>query len=382
MLSKKKLGRPTCCEIDLDALAFNLRSVREFIDPDIKIMAMVKADAYGHGAIECSRRLEKEHIDWLGVAMPEEGTELRKAGISKPILCLGGFWPGQEDLIITQNLTPVICQPEAAETLNLAAMNRRTAAPIHVKIDTGMGRVGVRHDEVDALIEKLGKLDKLRVEGLMTHFASADDPAQNEFTNLQIQRFYDVVTKFRVAGYDPECIDLANSAGTIAHPGSLGNMVRLGGVLYGLESDVLPHGVPKPQLHPVMSLYSTVVQLKRVPAGETLGYARTYKTSRDSVIATIPIGYEDGYCRMLSNRANVIIQGQLAPVVGRISMDWTIVDVTDVPGIQIGETVTLIGHAGESTITAEGLAEMCGTISYEITCGINRRVAKVYKGAS
>jgi alanine racemase len=345
-------------------------------------MAMVKADAYGHGAVECSRRLEKEHIDWLGVAMPEEGAQLRKAGISKPILCLGGFWPGQEDLIITQNLTPVVCQPEAAEALNLAATNRRTAAPIHVKIDTGMGRVGARHDEVDVLIEKLKVLNNLRVEGLMTHFASADDPEQDEFTALQIERFYDAVSKFRAAGFDPECIDLANSAGTIAHPDSRGNMVRLGGVLYGLETDVLPHDVPKPKLRPVMSLYSTVAQLKRVPAGETLGYGRTFKTSRDSIIATIPVGYEDGYCRMLSNRSNVIVKGQLVPVVGRISMDWTIVDVTDIPGIEIGETVTLIGRAGEIAITAESLAGLCDTISYEITCGINQRVAKVYKDSS
>ena len=157
---------------------------------------MVKADAYGHGAIECSRRLEYEGIDWLGVAMPEEGAELRKAGVSKPILCLGGFWPGQETLVITQNLTPVVYQIEAAGRLDQAAASRRMAAPIHVKIDTGMGRVGVRYDEVDPLIEKLAQLKHLRVEGLMTHFAVADDLGQNEFTDLQIERFYDVAAKF------------------------------------------------------------------------------------------------------------------------------------------------------------------------------------------
>jgi alanine racemase len=378
----KKPGRPTWCEIDLDALAFNLHSVRKFIEPGIKVMAMVKADAYGHGAIECSRRLEVEGIDWLGVAMPEEGAELRKSGVSKPILCLGGFWAGQETLMITQNLTPVVYQIESAEMLNRAASSRRTAAPIHVKIDTGMGRVGIRYDEVDALIEKLAQLRNLRVEGLMTHFAAADDIAQNEFTDLQIERFYDVVAKFRAKGFDPECVDLANSPGAVAHPKSLGNMVRLGGILYGLAGDVFPAGVPLPELQPVMSLRSKITHIKKVPAGETLGYGRTFKTSRESIIATIPVGYEDGYRRMLSNRSHVIINGRSAPVVGRVSMDWTIIDVTDIPESKIGDVVTLIGRDGDLKLTAEGLAGLCSTISYEITCGINRRVTKVFKGSA
>jgi alanine racemase len=216
----------------------------------------------------------------------------------------------------------------------------------------------------------------------MTHFAAADDLSQKEFTDLQIERFYDAVAKFRASGFDPECIDLANSPGAVAHPASLGNMVRLGGVLYGLGDDVLPKEAPKPELLPVMSLYSKIAHLKSVPPGETLGYGRTFKTTRDSLIATIPVGYEDGYRRVLSNRSSVIVRGRMAPVVGRISMDWTIVDVTDIPEAAFGDTVTLIGRDGEAAITAENLATLCSTISYEITCGINRRVAKFYKGSA
>lgn len=374
-------SRPTIAKIDLDNLAFNLSSVREFIGDEAKYMAVVKADAYGHGAAECSRRLEAEGIDWLGVALPEEGVELRNNGIKAPILCLGSFWQGQEPVILDRDLTPVIYQLASAAALNAAAGERNATADIHVKIDTGMGRLGVRWDEVREFAAELKKFSSLRVDGLMTHFASADDLAANDFTDLQISRFYDAVAIFEQAGSSPTYLDLANSPGAIAHPNSRGNMVRLGGILYGLGDDILPKNIEKPDLNPVLSLRSRVSNLKKVPKGESLGYGRTFTTGRDSLIAAVPIGYHDGYPRQLSNRSRVIVNGVYAPVVGTISMDWTLVDVSDVKNVQIGDEVILIGGSGSCRVTAEDLAGILGTISYEITCGISRRVPKIFHGS-
>lgn len=370
--------RPTWAEVSLDNLAFNLHSVKNFIGPDVKYMAVVKADAYGHGSVECAKRLEAEGVDWFGVALPEEGVELRQAGIRKLILCLGGFWEGQETLALNYNLTPVVFQIDKARILNAAAERRGTAVSIHVKVDTGMGRVGVRYDAVSRFAEDLATLEHLRLEGVMTHFAAADDLKQNDFTDLQIRRFEAAVETFRSYGFNPAYCDLANSPGAVAHPAARGNMVRLGGVLYGLGGDVLPKEIDKPELRAVMSLHSRIAHLKPVPAGESIGYGRTFTTARDSVIATIPIGYQDGYTRSLSNSGRVIVRGAFVPVVGRISMDWITLDVTEIEGVEIGDEVTLIGEQGGARISAEDLAELTGTISYEITCGIDRRVPRVY----
>lgn len=344
-------------------------------------MAVVKADGYGHGAVECARRLEKEGIDWFGVALPEEGIKLRQNGISKPILCLGSFWEGQENLLIDYNLTPVVFQHEKAHLFNQTAFSRGTIADIHIKIDTGMGRVGIRFDEVSEFADKLKFFKNLRIAGLMTHFANADNLQDLEFTNLQIQRFSDAVAIFRNKGFHPVYLDMANSPGAIAHPLSRGNLVRLGGVLYGLCGDVLPKEIELPELKPVMSLTTRIAFLKKVPKGETLGYGRTYQTKRDSLIATIPLGYHDGLRRALSNRGMVIVHGKFAPIVGRVSMDWTILDVTDIENVKVGDEVIIIGEQNGVRITAEDLARQAETISYEITCGISQRVRRKYVGS-
>ncbi len=370
--------RPTWAEINLDNLAFNFRSVKAFIGSDTKYMAVVKADGYGHGAVECAKRLEAEGVDWFGVALPEEGVELRKAGIRKLILCLGGFWDGQETVSLNYGLTPVIFHLEQAAILNEAAASRGTVVSIHVKIDTGMGRVGVRFDGVSEFAETLRSLPHLRVEGLMTHFAAADDLEQTDFTNLQIERFNTAVAIFREKGFSPAYLDLANSPGAVAHPESRSNLVRLGGILYGLGGDVLPSGIEIPELKSVMSLHTRIAHLKLVPAGETIGYGRTFTTNADSLIATIPIGYQDGYSRALSNAGRAIVHDKFAPVVGRISMDWTTLDVTGVNGVRVGDEVTLIGEKMGLRIASEDLARTIGTISYEITCGIDRRVPRVF----
>ncbi len=371
-------GRPTKATIDLDALSFNLRSVRSFIGHDVKVMAVVKADGYGHGAVECARRLSREGVDWFAVALPEEGLELRQAGICEPILCLGSFWSGQESLIIEHRLTPVIFELEKAELLNAEALRRGKSVDIHVKIDTGMGRVGVRYDNVSEFVSRLTEWSSLNVDGLMTHFAVADD-LNSDFTEQQIERFDISVEAFRKSGYDPTYIDLANSPGAIAHPDSRRNLVRLGGLLYGLGGDVLPGGIEKPELLPVMSITSEIALIKSVPAGESIGYGRTFFTERDSLIASVPIGYHDGFARNLSNRASVIVNGQVVQVVGRVSMDWITLDITDIKGCKVGTPVTIIGSDQTISIKAEDLARILSTISYEITCGISKRVRRIFK---
>jgi alanine racemase len=367
--------RPTAAFIDLDALAFNFRSTKKFIGSDVSYMAVVKADAYGHGAVACARRLELEDIDWIGVAIPEEGVGLRQAGIKCPILCLGSFWTGQEELLVKCNLTPVVYDYAAAELFERYAAQHGLTVDIHVKIDTGMGRVGVRHTDAAEFAGQLSKLENLRVTGLLTHFASAENPNETEFTNLQIERFNRACDEFRIAGHSPEWIDLANSPGAIAHPDSRGNMVRLGGALYGLLDDILPPGTEGPELKPVLSLRSRIAGIKQVPAGESLGYGRTFTTIRESLIALVPIGYADGYPRALSNRGKVSVKGIIVRVVGRISMDWTLIDVTDVKGVAVGDEAVLIGVE----IRAADLAMETGTIAYEITCGISSRVPRIYE---
>ena len=373
--------RPTWAEIDLDNLAFNFQSVKNFVGSNIKYMAVVKADAYGHGAVECAKRLEKEGVDWFGVALPKEGIQLRNAGIRKRILCLGGFWKGQETELFDYNITPVIYRVEQAELFDRAAKKRGSTVEIHIKVDTGMNRIGVRFDEVERFAEYLKKFSNLHVEGVMTHFASADNLDETEFTDLQKKRFDDALVVFERAGFHPVYKDLANSAGSIVHPNSKGNMVRLGGVLWGFKEDVLPQGIKTPILKPVLSLHTKIASLKTVPAGETLGYGRTFKTEKEMRIATIPIGYQDGFRRDLSNKGSVIVNGEYASVVGRVSMDWTILDVSHIEGVAVDDRVVLIGEDSGKHITAEDVARTANTISYEITCGINRRVTKSFSGS-
>jgi len=370
--------RPTIAKIDLDALAHNFRETRRFVGEDLQYMAVVKADAYGHGAVECARRLEAEGIDWFGVAIIEEGVELREAGITKPILCLGSFWPGQADTVLSYQLTPVVFELDVAAALSAAV--GEGSYDIHIKVDTGMGRVGVRWPDVGEFAEGLKAYPNLNVTGLMTHLASADDPAQDDFTRKQIDRFKQACETFREAGFDPQICDIANSPGSIRCRDSRVDLVRLGGALYGLLDDIVPPEDEQPMLKPVLSLVSRIAHVKRVPAGDGLGYDQTFHTQRDSLIAMVPMGYADGYPRGESNRQEAIVNGQPVPVVGRISMDWTLLDVTDLPRCRKGDEVTFIGRAGDHQITAADLASKIDTIGYEITCGISPRVPRVYMG--
>jgi alanine racemase len=373
--------RPTWAEIDLNNLATNFNQVRERVGSTAKVMAVVKANAYGHGSIQCARRLVKEGAEWFGVAIPEEGIELRSAGIGQPILVLGGFWDGQASACIQQRLTPVVYRLDMLEAMDQAARDAKLVADVHVKIDTGMGRLGVRFDELSDFISSAKQFQNVRIDGLMTHFAAADDVACQPLTTEQINRFHDGVAMFRDQGISPTHLHLANSAGIYAHKESWGNMVRPGGVLYGLWRDILPMSISDAGLHQVMSLHTRISLLKWVPEGETIGYGCTFEASRKSLIAALPVGYHDGYMRGLSNRANVIIRGNYAPVVGRVSMDLTLIDVTNIPDVALNDRVTLIGRDGSNhdhSISAEDLARVAGTLSYEVTCGIGQRVPRVY----
>ncbi len=339
-------------------------------------MAVVKANAYGHGAVECALALEPT-ADWFGVALIEEGIELREAGITRPILCLGGFWHGQAEAVVRHDLTPVLFRLDAAEELNAQAVQANRSVNYHLKVDTGMGRLGVPFAELPEFVCALQRFTNLKLDGLMTHFAEAEAPA-HAFTDLQIERFHESLRIVCEAGFAPTWKHLANSAGIHAQPQGWGNLARAGAAMYGFTRDVI---APVPEafaVKPVMSLHSRIVHLKTVPAGTSLGYGRTFTTTRDSHIATIPIGYADGFQRAHSNHGGVIVRDHLAPIVGRISMDLTILDVTEVAAVELGDEVILLGEQNGLRISAEDLAEQIGTISYEIACSISARVPRVY----
>jgi alanine racemase len=373
--------RPTWAEIHLDNLAANFRTIKGKVSPVARVMAVVKANAYGHGAVECARRLVDEGADWFGVALPEEGVALRVAGISKPILCLAGFWGDQAALCLEQQLTPVVYRLDLIEALDRAARDAGVVKDVHLKVDTGMGRLGVRYDHFGEFVSALGQFRNIRVDGLLTHFAAADDGTCEPLTQDQIRRFDEAVKVLSDGGFRPTHLHMANSAAIFSHRESWGNLVRPGGVIYGLWRDVLPLNTQDPGLKPVMSLHSRISLLKWVEPGETIGYGCTFEASRKSLIGTLPIGYHDGYLRGLSNRANVIVRGTYAPVVGRVSMDLTLIDVTNVAGVEVDDKVTLLGMDRDTpgpVITSEDLARIAGTLSYEVTCGISERVRRLY----
>lgn len=344
----------------------------------VAIMPAVKADAYGHGAIECARALQAAGAEWFGVSLPEEGLKLRNAGITTRVLLLGGFWEGQEGSIIAHHLTPAIFRLDILDRLNRAARAASLVVEYHLKVDTGMGRLGVPHADLGAFLDAAARFESVRLDGVMTHLASADCRDKDEFTVQQMTLFETAVELVRLRGHRPSWIHEANSAGAHAYPGSRGNLVRLGGVLYGLWRDVTDRSVEPLDWRPVMSLRTRIELLKTVPAGAPLGYGGTFVTSREGRIATLPIGYEDGLRRALSNQGHVILREQLAPIVGRVSMDLTLVDVTDVKGASVGDEAVIIGGQGSIRITAEQLAAQIGTLSYEVTCGISDRVPRVY----
>jgi len=366
--------RPTWATIDLDALARNLAAIRRRVESR-PILAVVKADAYGHGAVGVARALVAEGTEWLGVAIPEEGVELRRAGIRAPILVLGGFAPPQAELVLQHDLVPALFRPDQVEALSLAAGRRGAHATAHLKVDTGMGRLGVPAEEVPAFAAVLRRAaGRVLTTGAFSHLAVADEPA-DPFTRRQIDRFQEAVGHLRSEGCPVTDVHLANSAAIMDHPPAWLTLVRPGILLYGYPPS--PHVTPMP-IEPVLSLTTRTIYMKEIPAGSSLGYGRTFVARRPTRVASLALGYDDGLPRQASNRGYVLVRGRRAPIVGRVSMDLTTVDVTDVPGAALGDEVTVIGASGSETLGADRLASWADTISWDILCGIGPRVPRLY----
>jgi alanine racemase len=369
-------GRPTVGEVDLGALEFNYWQVRKRIPEGVKILAVVKADAYGHGAIPISLKLEKLGVEYFGVAIPEEGVELRKGGVKAPILVLGGFFGGEVDQIFQFRLTPVIFRKDSLRILSREAERRRRKVKVHLKVDTGMGRLGVPFDLWQDFLRETKRFPKIEIEGILSHFSMTDE--EKDFTQNQWKSFQRAVTIAQEMGISCQCLHMASSAALTAFPTYSSKLVRPGIMLYG--------SYPSPayrafvRLKPVMTLRTRVHFLKWVSPGTRISYGGTFTTGRKSHIATLPIGYADGYSRRLSNHGEVLIHGKRAPVVGKVCMDFIMVDVTDIPHVSVGDEVILMGRQGKEQITPEEIADKTDSISYDVLCSIGKRVPRIYKG--
>jgi alanine racemase len=368
--------RPTVGEVDLGALEFNYWQIRKRIPKGVKMLAVVKADAYGHGAIPVSLKLEKLGVEYLGVAIPEEGVELRKGGVKAPILVLGGIFGEEGDQIFRSRLTPVVFRKDSLKTLSREAERRRRKVKVHLKVDTGMGRLGVPFSLWPDFLREVKRFPNLEIEGILSHFSMTD--GEKDFTETQWRLFQRAVSMAEEMGIACECLHMASSATVTAFPAYSSKLVRPGIMLYGsYPSPSFRALIP---LRPVMALKTRIHFLKRVPPGTRISYGGTFMTKRESLIATLPIGYADGYSRRLSNRGEVLIHGRRAPVVGKVCMDFIMVDVTDIPHVSLGDEAVLIGKQGREQITPEEIADKIDSISYEVLCLIGKRVPRVYKG--
>jgi alanine racemase len=380
------LAGRTWAEVSLAALGENFHAVQKHVGKDVTVCAVVKADGYGHGAVECARALEADGAPWLGVTDAAEGLALRGAGVKIRILLMTGIWKGEEDGIVAENLTPTIWEPWHIELLEQAAHKRgaglRTSTlPVHLKLDTGMNRLGASKEALPRLCEMLSASKHLTLEGVSTHFASAE-VLDSEDAVRQMKRFDEGLAVIEGCGLRPRLMHMGNSAAMTARPDAWRTMVRPGIALYGY-SLALTRGdkameIGGPKLRPVLSWKTRVLTVKDVAAGEAIGYMGTFVTKARSRIAVLPVGYADGYPRLLSNRARVLIGGEYAPVVGRVSMDLTIVDVSPIPHVAVGDEVILIGSSSGKTVDAVELARLCESVPYEILCGLSQRVPRVY----
>lgn len=360
--------RPTWAEINIGALKSNFAAVRSLVGEGVDILSVVKADGYGHGAVEVSRALAAAGTAMLGVATVDEALELREAGIDTPVLLLSGFYEDEAEVIVANRLTPAVYSLAGTVALNEAAVKAGTKLGYHLKVETGMNRLGVAPGELAETLGALQQYEALEMDGLFSHFANAD-LEDDEYTVGQIEGFMALLPAVTEGGFSPRCLHLSNSPAIQRYPASHLDMVRPGIMLYGAERMCLE------TLVPVMHLKTRVIETRRLPAGSPVSYGGTFITTRPSRIGILPIGYADGYMRGLSNRAFVSIGGQRAPVVGSVCMDLTMVDLTDLPTAGVGTEVSLFGGGG---IGVEDVARWAGTISYEILSLTGKRVRKVY----
>lgn len=364
--------RPTWAEIDLDRLAANLAAVRARAEGPA-IMAVVKADAYGHGAVPVARRLEREGVEWLGVALPEEGVELRRGGVRAPILVLGGFTPAQAPMLLAERLTPTLFRAGQIEALDRCAAERGEPVDAHLKIDTGMGRLGTPVTGLPALCEALARAPRVRLSGACSHLAAADDPG-DPYTAAQLQEFLRGVNLLRGRGHAPAHLHLANSAALVDHRSTGMTLARPGLLLYGYNASPRT-AIP---VRPILSLRTQLIDLRELPAGASVGYGRAWKAPGLASIATLGIGYADGLPRAAGNRAEVLVRGRRAPIVGRVSMDMTTIDVSALPEAQVGDVATVVGTDGGDALGADALAAACGTITWEILARLGSRVPRLH----
>ena len=368
--------RPVWAEINLDNLAHNMREVKRTVKEGTLITAVVKANAYGHGSIYAAKTFLENGADRLAVATLSEAIELTKAGIDVPILILGYTPTSQYPLVIEHDITQAIYNLESARAFSQAAEKLNKTGLLHIKIDSGMGRIGfLPTDEAINDIIEISKLANIKVEGIFTHFATADEK-DKRYTNLQYDRFMSVINKLEEKGLSIPIKHVANSAAIIDLPDFNLNMVRAGIMLYGYypSEEVYKDRV---NLIPAMSLKARVSHIKRVPKNTGISYGQIFVTERESKIATIPIGYADGFTRMLSSKVEVSVKGEKVPVVGRICMDQCMLDVTEIDDLNIGDEVVIFGYE-KGSLNADDIANMLGTISYEILCMVSRRVPRVY----
>jgi len=368
-------GRPTLCFIDHSALRWNLAQIRNKVGPKVKILSMVKANGYGHGAAAASRTLGTAGGDAFGVATLEEAVELRETGIQTPIIVLAGVYPNQIEQFLSHSLTPVVHEVAGLKHLDDAVKSSGSTLNVHVKVDSGMGRLGFLAAEADCWIPELKKLRALKLEGIFSHFSHAES-VQGDYTRKQLEIFTGVVENLRRQNITLPLVHLANSAATITLPAAYFDMVRPGIMLYGVYPS--PEMASQISLKPVLTWKTRILQLKKAPPESSISYGQTFITKRESTIATLPIGYADGYQRLLSNRGQVLVRGQRASVVGRVCMDLTMIDVTDIRNVQQGDEVVLLGRQGDAEISADEMATWANTISYEILTSIGARVPRIH----
>jgi len=388
-------SRPVWAEISLAALARNFRTIREYVNPPAekrktprKILSIVKGNGYGHGGPQVAKALEKAGSDWFGVTCTEEGVAVRKAGVRKPVLILTSFVPGEEQRLVNHDLTAVIHRCEQLQTLDKAAARYSSRKPVsfHLKLDTGMNRLGIAPADVECFARQLAKCKHLRLGGVMTHFASSGvfaDSVAGRQTREQEERFYSALERLRALGIDTGIVHLANSAAIASRPETWADMVRPGAILYGYHPgyDPVERRVEMEKrlaLKPVMSLRSRIISVREVSSGAGVGYDAAFVASRASRIAVLAAGYGDGIHRSLGNHGNVLLRGVLAPIVGIVSMDVTMIDVTDVPGAAVGDTATIYGVVGEQVLPASHVARSIGTVTSDLLCAVTHRVPRVY----
>jgi alanine racemase len=375
--------RPTWAEVSLTTLRQNFRTVAKHAGAGVTVCAVVKADAYGHGAVECSRALQEEGAKWLGVTSLDEAIPLREVGIESRILLMTGFWRGEESEIARLRLTPTVWEPWHIECLEKAAASGAVPQAVHLKVDTGMGRLGVSLEELPAVLKALSAAPHLVLEGLSTHLASSeimDAPSVAE----QERRFEEAQRMVRSAGFDPTLVHMANTSALISRRETWNNMVRPGVALYGYylpfqrAGREVSGGTLRLPVKPVLTWKTRILSMRNFAANQALGYGGTYVTKAPAHVAVLPVGYADGYNRQLSNRGRVIVRDHYAPIIGSISMDLTLVDVTGIPGVAVGDEVILLGTRDGLSVDALEHARWANSSPYEILCNISKRVPRRY----